>query len=122
MQHPNKKQRKHQAKVLADLPEEQREEHAQLFRFINAAYIYHTQAKAFNPTKEDFEEWLTGLPKNIRNHMEIIGFALCKDVVSFQRYVLEKNDIGMDKWMKNNLSENDYNDYWKLIETRANPE
>lgn len=122
MKHPNKKQREHQAKILAELPKEERENTAQLFRFGNAAYIYHTQAKTFNPTQTDFKEWLTGLSEKIRNNMEIIGFALCKDVLSFQRYVLEKNDIGMDEWMKNNLSEDDYNEYWKLIETRANQE
>ena len=74
MDHPNKKQRKHQAKTLSDLPEEQREELAQLFRFGNTAYIYHTQAEAFNPTKEYFEEWLTRLPKKIRNNMQRCNF------------------------------------------------
>lgn len=120
MKHPNKKQRENQAKILAELPKEEREEHARLFRFANAAYTYHTQAKTFNPTQTDFEEWLTGLPEKVRNHMEIIGFGLCKDVISFQRYVLEKNDIGMDEWMKKNLSIDDYNEYCKLIEDREN--
>ena len=47
MQHPNKEQRENQRKLLAQLPEEEREEHARLLRFGNAAYIYHQQAKEF---------------------------------------------------------------------------
>lgn len=90
MEHPNKEQRENQAKMLEQLPEEQREEHARLLRFGNAAYIYHRQAEELEPTEADFEEWLEGLPKNVRSDMEIKGFDLCKGVVSFTRYVMEK--------------------------------
>lgn len=33
----------------------------------------------------------------------------------FQRYVLEKNDIGMGAGMKKHLSEDDYNKYIETI-------
>ena len=62
---------------------------------------------------EDFEIWLTGLPENIRNDMKIKGFELCKGVLSFTRYIMEKNDIGMEEWLKNNLTKEDYNEYCK---------
>lgn len=116
MQHPNKKQREIQAQFLSELPEEQREEHARLLRFGNDSYIYHKEAKALNPTEIDFEEWLVALPKYVRNNMKILGFELCKDIISFNRYVLEKNDIGMDEWMKKHLSTDDYNEYYKLLD------
>lgn len=90
MEHPNKEQRENQKKILAQLPEEQREEHALLFRFGNAAYIYHKEANSFKPTRTDFEEWLIGLPENVRNDMKIKGFEGCKGVFSFTRYVMEK--------------------------------
>ena len=67
MEHPNKKQRDHQAKILAELPKEERKERARLFRFVNASFIYN---------------------------------------------------IGMEEWLKNHLSEDDYNEYCKLIEAR----
>lgn len=118
MQHPNKKQRENQAKILSKLPEEEREERARLFRFVNASFIYHTKAEALKPTEKDFKEWLIGLPKDTRINMEVIGFALGKDNIFFHRYVLEKNDVGMVKWLKNHLSEDDFNEYCKLIETR----
>lgn len=118
MEHPRKQQRENQKKMLAELPEELREEHARLFRFGNTAYIYHQQAEKFEATETDFEEWLSGLPKDIRNDMEIQGFELCKGIVSFSRYVLEKNDIGMDRWMEQHLSKDDYKEYRKIIEER----
>lgn len=118
MQHPNKEQRGNQKKLLAELPEELRAEHARLFRFGNTAYIYHQQAEEFEATETDFKEWLSGLPKDIRNDMEIRGFELCKGIVSFSRYVLEKNDIGMDRWMEQHLSKDDYKEYRKIIEEK----
>jgi hypothetical protein len=120
MEHPNKKQREAQAKLLKELPKNEREEHARLFRFGNAAYIYHEQAETLNPTETDFQEWLIALPKEVRKDMKMMGFELSKGVISFKRYVMEKNDIGMDEWMKNNLSEDDYKEYCKLIESREN--
>lgn len=111
MKHPSKEIQENQKKFLSELPEDQREEHARLFRFGNATYIYHLQAKELEPTEKDFEIWLNGLPKNIRTDMEIKGFEVCKSILSFSRYVMEKNDIGMDEWLKNNLTKEDYNEY-----------
>ncbi|MEM8510390.1 MAG: hypothetical protein AAF717_21330 [Bacteroidota bacterium] len=108
MEHPNKEQRVNQAELLAKLPEEMREEHARIFRLGNAAYIYHRQADELEPTEEDFKEWLEGLPNTIRRDMEMKGFELCKGILSFTRYVNEKNDVGMGEWMKRNLNEEDY--------------
>jgi hypothetical protein len=118
MKHPNKEQQDNQKKFLAKLPKDQREEHARLFRFGNASYIYHQEAEELEPTETDFEEWLTGLPENIRSDMRNRGFESCKSIISFTRYVMEKNDIGMDEWMKQHLSESDYKEYHKVIEQR----
>tara|TARA_B100002049_G_scaffold236470_1_gene223274 strand:+ start:3638 stop:4009 length:372 start_codon:yes stop_codon:yes gene_type:complete len=118
MKHPNKKQRQNQENFLSQLPEEDREEHARLFRFGNASYIYYQEAEDLEPTETDFEEWLTGLPENMRDGMKERGFESCKSVLSFSRYVMEKNDIGMKEWMKNHLSEDDFKEWENLIETR----
>src|SRR5680860_142488 len=118
MEHPNKEQRDNQAQLLEQMPEEEREEHARLLRFGNAAYIYHQQAEGLEPTEDDFNEWTEGLPANIRRDMEMQGFKLCKGVLSFRRYVMEKNDIGMEEWMRKNLGEEDYKAYYKTIEER----
>lgn len=117
MEHPNKEQKENQKKLLAELPEEQREEHARLLRFGNAAYIYHQQSKDFEPTEKDFEEWLVALPKNVQKDMKNKGFEKCKGVLSFTRYVMEKNDVGMELWMEQHLSEKDLIEYKKLTAT-----
>ena len=93
MKHPNKEQQDNQKKFLAKLPKDQREEHARLFHFGNASYIYHQEAEELEPTETDFEEWLTGLPENIRSDMRNRGFESCKGIISFTRYVMEKNDL-----------------------------
>lgn len=119
MEHPNKEQRDNQKAFLESLPEHEREEHARLFRFGNASYRYHQMAQEMEPTENDFEEWLEGLPILIARDMRSKGFEKCKGVVSFTRYVIEKNDIGMDEWMKQNLNKEDYKVYTKTIEKRA---
>lgn len=111
MKHPNKELQDNQEKFLEQLPKEQREEHARLFRLGNAAYVYHQQAEELEPTETDFIEWIEGLPKNIGKDMENKGFEECKGILSFTRYVMEKNDIGMGEWMKHNLSKEDYQAY-----------
>lgn len=118
MKYPNKKQREAIARITADLPEDQREERARLIRLALVSFMYHKETEIIEPTQTDFEEWLIALPENERNNMRNLGFELCKDIISFNRYVLEKNDIGMDEWMKEHLSEDDYIEYCKLMEDR----
>ena len=54
------------------------------------------------------------IPKNIHKDMEMMGFELSKGVLSFIRYVNEKNDIGMDTWMKEHLTPEDFKVYKKI--------
>lgn len=111
MEHPNIEQQERQKIFLDSLPENDREEHARLFRFGNTAYRYHSEAKSQEPSEQDFKEWLEGLPSNIADDMSSKGFDKCRNILSFTRYVMEKNDVGMEAWMKNNLSDEDYNHY-----------
>jgi hypothetical protein len=108
MKHPIEQMNINQEEFLKDLPQKEREFHAQLFRIGNAAYCYHSRAIELEPTEEDFNEWVEGLPEQIKSDFKNRGFEDCKGVLSFTRYVNEKNDIGMDKWMKENLSKEDY--------------
>jgi len=113
MQHPDKKIQKKQADFLSQCPESEREYHASIFRTGNAAIIYHQLANQNNDTvlKSYYEEWLEGLPSGIKEEMKKLGFEKCKSILSFTRYVNERNDIGMDEWMKEHLSEKDYAEY-----------
>lgn len=56
-----------------------------------------------------FEDYLDGLPnERIREGERTRGLGEAKRSWPFRRYVLERNDFGMDEFMRLNLSEEDY--------------
>ena len=56
-----------------------------------------------------FEEYLDGLPNDrVREGERTRGLEKAKRSWPFRRYVLERNDFGMDEFMRLNLSEADY--------------
>jgi len=113
MEHPDKKCQKKQADFLNQCSVSEKEYHASLFRISNATYIYHQLAYSTSEQilKSYYIEWLNGLPSRIMEDMKRQGYEKCKGILSFTRYVNERNDIGMDEWMKENLSEDDYKQY-----------
>lgn len=118
MKHPNIECQRKQEEFLKNCSEEEREEQARFFRYGNAAYIYHQLANV--PKNKDslklyYEEWLQGLPANIAADMKAKGFELCKNTLPFTRYVNERSDKGMDEWMKEHLSKEDY-EYYKSLQ------
>lgn len=42
------------------------------------------------------------------------GFEKAKTVLSFTRYVLEKNDVGLDEYLKANIDPDVLNEYYSL--------
>jgi hypothetical protein len=116
MKHPNADCQRKQEEFLKSCPEEEREFHARLFRYGNAAYTYHQQACSTSEKRqrEYYEEWLQGLTPDIATDMKTKGFEQCKKMLPFTRYMNERNDYGMRDWMKEHLSEEDYNYYIEL--------
>lgn len=113
MKYPEDNYNKSQAKFLEGLSQADRPFHAMMFRIGNAASEYHKQAqKEYQPTQQDYEEWLAGLPENIRLAMRAKGFENCRTNSPFTRFVLERRDVGLDEWMKEHLSDEDYT-FWK---------
>ena len=56
-----------------------------------------------------FEEYLDGLPREgLRRAEKERGLDEAKRSFPFRRYVLQRHDIGMDEFMRLNLSEADY--------------
>jgi hypothetical protein len=115
MKHPDPKINENQERFLKNCPANQREYHAQLFRIGNAVYRYHKKALSINNelAEQYYNEWLLGLPDNIKNHMQKKGFKACKTMLPFTRYVNERNDLGLDVWLKDHLSDNDYREWQK---------
>jgi len=52
--------------------------------------------------------------KNMRD----MGFEKCKTMLPFTRYVMEKNDVGLEEFVKRNMGPRDYAEYKKLIEEK----
>ena len=115
VKHPDQKCNISQAEFLVSCPADQRRFHELLFTYGNSAYLYHQKAKEFEPNKEDYEEWLEGLPEKMRKEMQKDGFEACKRVLSFTRYVMEKNDVGMEEFVKNLMGAEDYSEYRSLM-------
>ena len=111
MIHPDSQCQKKQRDFLLQCPENEREFHAAMFRIGNASFIYHQLANntSEKTLKAYYLEWLERLPPNIQKDMKKKGFDCCKNVLPFTRYVNERKDIGMDEWMREHLSEKDYN-------------
>ncbi len=115
VKHPDEKCNIQQEEYLANCPENQRRFHELLFTNGNITYRYHIQAKDFAPTEQDFQEWLQGLPENIRKDMQQKGFEACKGILSFTRYVNEKNDIGMDEYIRQHMDPDDLAEYQSFL-------
>jgi hypothetical protein len=119
MEHPLEKCRKSQAEFLKNCPKKERAFHEYMFQVGNATYAYHERAtKEINEEtlKIYYNEWLYGLPEHIAKDMKEKGFKACKTIVPFTRYVNERTDIGMKDWMKDHLSEADFNEWMKTKE------
>lgn len=77
--------------------------------------VIQSNRKAEDLLRIYFEEYLEGLPNDrIRQLERTHGLEEAKRSWPFRRYVLERNDFGMNEFMRLNLSTEDY-DFW--IET-----
>lgn len=115
VKHPIELYNRQQNAAIDQLPGELQRYHELLFSYGNAAYRYHATAKEFHPTQIDYQEWLEGLPSHIAKDMKAKGFEECKTIVSFLRYVMEKNDIGMEAFVRDLMGDKEYQEYQILI-------
>ncbi len=115
MTHPDEERNKAQAKFLAGCLPEDRRFHELMFMVGNATYRYHQEARKFEPTIEDWSEWIEGLEDPIKSAMQLKGFEKSKSILSFTRYVMEKNDVGLEEYLKQSLSQKDFEDYQTIV-------
>src|SRR4051794_9580005 len=112
--HWNSVLRKNQSDLLNSLPEEQREFMAFMLRTGNVSCHYYQREPDSEPTEDDYIDWLSGLPDNIAQSFRNDGFEKCKGVFPLRRHAAERNDIGMDAYMKGALSDDDYRRWSEL--------
>jgi hypothetical protein len=72
---------------------------------------YYRQLNSKELTEEDFKQWIESLDEPMRGVFSKKGLELCRGVLNFQRFILELQDKGLDEYLKNNLTEEDYS-YW----------
>lgn len=105
IKHPDLKLHENQVKILEGLPDSEKPEHAQLFRLGNAAMHYYHKTE---PTRQDYEDWLSGLPENLKKAMTAKGYQDCKSILPLQRHALERRDLGMDVFIRKLLNDEDF--------------
>lgn len=73
---------------------------------------YYALAEPYK-TEDNFRTWLQTLIPAIRFHFEEQGFEKHKNSLPFMRFILELNDLGMDAFLKDELSNEDYSAWIK---------
>lgn len=58
----------------------------------------------FEPTAQDWEDWLGGLPERAANIFRKDGFEKGILAFPFRRFYMELNDLGLEEYMARNLS------------------
>lgn len=72
---------------------------------------YYKQINRDELTEDSFTLWIESLEEPMRSNFKNKGLDNCRGVLNFQRFILELQDIGLDEYLKNNLTEEDFN-YW----------
>ncbi|HEV8514759.1 MAG TPA: hypothetical protein VGQ59_15855 [Cyclobacteriaceae bacterium] len=116
--HPDPKCVKAQEEFLAACDPNQRRFHELIFMYGNIAYRYHKGAKEFDPTVNDWLEWIEGLDEPMKRKFRNDGFSACKNVLSFTRYVNEKNDVGIDEYIKLHMPPEDWAEYKSMVDQK----
>lgn len=112
--HPDPKcQRNQRAYLDAALDEEVRKMLAFTFRTGNVT-MHYCRSQQAEPTPEDYADWLEGLPETNRRYNARQGFEKSKTVLGLRRHAAERNDLGLDAYMKESVSPQDYAEWRKL--------
>lgn len=105
IKHPDETCNINHEKLLKTVNSAMRIYHTKMFNKMNATFQYYNQD--IYPDQEDFEEWLEGLNEPMKSDFEESGFESCKNQLSLRRYVLEKNDFGLDEFVNRLLKPED---------------
>lgn len=106
--HPDPSCAKSQADFLASCRPEEKHINELLFKYGNVVIHYHQKSGEFKPSHSDWKEWIEGLGEPMKTHFRNDGFEKCKGVLSFTRYVNEKNDIGLVEFVKQHMDPKEY--------------
>jgi hypothetical protein len=111
--HPYEGQHEHQVNILMNLKPDMVDTISYTFRIGNVHYLYYHEHKHITPDADDMEEWLSSLHPPIQYNQDERKATQSLDA---KRHALERRDIGLNEYMKTNLSRNDYLIWWNLGE------
>jgi hypothetical protein len=72
---------------------------------------YYKQLNSKEFTEEDFKLWIDSLEEPMKGAFNKNGLKGCRGVLNFQRFILELKDKGLEEYLKNNLTDEDFS-YW----------
>ena len=75
------------------------------------ACISYYQLPECIPTKQNFDLWIETLTEPIKSNFKKMGIEGCQGIFNYRRFILELADIGMENYMREHLSSEDY-DFW----------
>lgn len=110
VKHPDEDRNESQARYLAKCDESERLFHILMFNYGNAAYRYHE----VEPTQEDYEQWLEGLPERAKISFKKMGYENSKSALPLKRFANEMRDIGMDEYIQKLMKPEDYQAFKNL--------
>jgi len=82
-----------------------------LLRIGHAFIDYYRQLNSKELTEEDFKLWIESLEEPMKGVFNSKGLEKNRGVINFQRFILELQDKGLDEYLRNNLTDEDFN-YW----------
>ena len=82
-----------------------------LIRIGHTCNDYYRQLNPKELTEENFKLWIESLEDPMRGSFKNKGLDSCRGVLNFQRFILELQDKGLDEYLKNNLTDEDFS-YW----------
>ena len=82
-----------------------------LLRIGRATTDYYKQLNRNELTDKDFNLWIESLEEPMRSSFKNKGLDNCRGVLNFQRFILELQDKGLDEYLKNNLTDEDFSYY-----------
>ncbi len=117
VKHPLEHCNQAQERMVGQAPAPLKRWHELMFSHGNATYRYHQRATGFEPTGEDWNEWLEGIEaEGFGRLMRQGGFEKGKRSLPFTRYVNEKNDLGMDEFVRQLMGQDEYEEYMRMLQ------
>ena len=114
VKHPSSSINANQEELIKKCSVENIRFHELQFSFGNAAHRYHQRGTQL-ATKLDFEDWIEGLEGPVKKDMIEKGFEKCKTFYPFTRHVRERNDLGFDAFVTELMGENEFSEYYALV-------